>query len=501
MAGVTLTHILEMAKRGLSAQRFGIDITGHNIANAATPGYSRQRVDFRTGEVLKTNQGLLGTGVISYNGGRLRSAFVDEQVRNSYSSLQDSTVQRETLTRVESKVNELAVNGLGEQLTKFFNAFQSLAQQPEELGPRTVVINQGKRLVDSFHTSYQTYLSLQKEAVDKVQTVLERINDLGKKIADLDMEVLRLQSVNANPSDAKDQRDMLIDELSKLANVKVSEDSKGSVIVSIGGTVVASRAGSIELQIEYSSVESVFENADVTIPKLVIATQPYNDDSADDVNLRLVNVFSGELNGLMKVYNDTLTPSIMRLNAMANALIVRVNELHEEGAGRYNPELEDSPSGNSFFISIDDLPAPDDFVLGASAQLIRLSDEILADPNAVAASADSTIAGDNTIALQISDLANASTLLLNEDDEPTVTFNEYHQKNIDAIASAIFSASTNEQASQLVLQQMQRQQQEVSGVSTDEEMTNLINFQRAYDASAKVASTVNDMYLTLLNMV
>lgn len=91
--------------------------------------------------------------------------------------------------------------------------------------------------------------------------------------------------------------------------------------------------------------------------------------------------------------------------------------------------------------------------------------------------------------------------MLNEDDEPTVTFNEYHQKNIDAIASAIFSASTNEQASQLVLQQMQRQQQEVSGVSTDEEMTNLINFQRAYDASAKVASTVNDMYLTLLNMV
>ena len=501
MAGPGLSHILEIAKRGLFAQQVGIDITGHNTANATTPGYSRQRVDMKTGEVLKTSQGLLGSGVFGSNGGRIRDAFIDEQVRDSQSALSDATTQSETLSAIESKINDLTVNGLGSQLTKFFNSFQSLAQQPEDLVLRTNVVNQGRKLTDAFHNSWQAYQTAQKNVVDQTNIVLTRINELSKEIADTDLQVMRLQATGSDPSDAKDRRDLLIDELSKLANVKVSEDSKGSVLVSIGGVVVASRGGATELQIATVDYDTTFENQDVTQPKLVIVVPPFNEDSADTPDQRVVNITSGQLNGYLQAYNGILTPGIMRLNNMANILIDKVNTLHEDGSGRYNPETGDVSSGIDFF-NPDIITEPDDLVLGNSAKLITLSDDVLHDANTVAASGpDNDAPGDNQTALAISKLLSQRVLLADSNDDPTLSFEEYNHLNVDDLANSIFDASTNQESSQIILQQMQSKQQEVSGVSTDEEMSNLIKYQRSYDAAAKVATTVNDMYQTILNMI
>jgi len=497
MAGLGLNHILEIAKRGLFAQRLGIDITGHNVANATRPGYSRQRADLRSGEVLKSSQGLLGTGVLSTNGGRLRNAFIDEQVRNSYGSFEDASTQRSVLSRIETKINELTTNGIGQQLTRFFNSFQTLSQQPEDLQPRINVVNQAKRLTDTFHTTFQAYQSAQKETIDQLGIVLNQVNELGKAISQLDVEVLRLQSSGSDASDTKDQRDILIDELSKLANVKVSEDSRGSVIVSLGGTVIASRAGSLTLSTAFVTKETTFEGSDVAVPQLVIVGPPFNEDSAEDPRLRLVNVTSGQLNGYLNVYNNLLTPGLIRLNTMANVLTEKVNEIHENGAGRYNPETGSAESGLSFFNP--DVINTDDLVLGNSASLIAIADEIYQDPNNVAGTEDEGLPGNNVIAKQLAALLDERMFLTV--DEPTLTISEYNNLTTDEIATASFQAANLQEASESVLQQMQFQQQAVSGVSTDEEMANLINFQRAYDASAKVASTVNDMFLTILNMV
>ncbi len=535
MAGLNLSHILEIAKRGLQTQRLGIDVTGHNLANATKEGYSRQRINLKPGEVLQSNQGNLGTGVIGTHGGRVRNMFIDDQVRSSQSSLSQSSAQRQSLTRIESKVNELTRNGLGTQITKFFNSFQSLAQQPEDSVQRTNVVNQAKRMIDSFRSTYNAYQQLQKEVNDNMLSTLRNINEISSKIADIDSEITRLQSGGANASDLKDERDILIDELSKYANVKVSEDSRGSVIVSIGGIAVASRGGSTELSssfidevgqtalvlngVTYDTDTKKYDLTDFSevtldaIPKLSITIPAYNDDSTTDPSLRKINITSGELKGLMDVYNDVLFPAKTRLNTMAISLANAVNSLHQTGKGRMNADGENI-EGINFFVSPTDVQnafTGDDIVNGEFAKYISISNEILQDANNIAtASVDlDEFDGGNSVALQISNLMNqkfmTGKLFYNENETlPTSlsqTLEEYNRQTTNQLSSAIFDAEIREESSELILNQMQQQQQSISGVSTDEEMTNLINFQRAYDAAAKVTATVNDMYLTILNMV
>ncbi|MBM4165848.1 MAG: flagellar hook-associated protein FlgK [Ignavibacteria bacterium] len=521
MPGPSLNHIIEIAKRGLYAQRLGMDIVGHNVANASTPGYSRQRVDFRTGEVLKTNQGLLGTGVISTNGGRIRNAFVDEHVRVSTGTFEDASAQRQTMSRIETKINELTINGLGQQITRFFNAFQTLAQKPEDVGPRINVINQAKRVADAFHNVVQGYESAQKETHQEVEKILNQINRLAEDIAIADREVLRLQSVGVDASDAKDTRDLLIDELSKYANVKVSEDSKGSVLVSIGGIVVASRGGASKLQMEQITQDIYFEGQEdpFTVDRLAITIPPFNEDSILEPQNRTVNITSGQLNGFLKTYNEHLVPGIMRINTLAQSFAAKVNEIHLLGYGRFNPEsgtmTSELPlftigydgSGADVYTDPDDIRSIDitdkSDPYSTVAKFINVSKDILSNPDGVAASAEDGVPGSNAIALRIANLANLQFVIEDPNNPDTFryTFEEYNRKSVDELGTAIFSATNSEEASQIVLERMVQEQQAISGVSIDEEMKNLVEFQRAYDASAKIVATVNDMYLTILNMV
>ena len=144
-----LTQILESARRALNAQQTGMNVTSHNIANANTIGYSRQRVDLIATLPVPGLGGLLGTGVTVDHIGRIRDAFIDQQIRLANSSYGDASARQTILSQIEVTLNEPSDGGLGSAITKFFNSFQDLAVHPEESGPRNAVVQQGTMLAQS----------------------------------------------------------------------------------------------------------------------------------------------------------------------------------------------------------------------------------------------------------------------------------------------------------------------------------------------------------------
>ncbi|HUI09976.1 MAG TPA: flagellar hook-associated protein FlgK [Bacteroidota bacterium] len=455
MSGLSL--ILEIGKRALEAQQFGISVTSHNIANATTPGYSRQVAGFVPSQPLVTPSGLLGTGVDVAGVTRMRDAFLDQQSRDVNQSMSNASMQNQILTQVQSTFNEPSDNALSGVLTQFFNSWQSLSVNPEDSAARNSVLQSSTQLAQSFHTidSQLTQLraSLQGDVTDKITS----INTLTSQLSALDLQITNAQALGQADNDAMDQRDEKLQELSGLINIQVSYDSRGSMTVTSGGNVIASGAGAVALQSSVQGNQIVVQAG---------AGGP------------AVAVTGGELGGVLTMYNSTIPSTLGQLDQAAAALIARVNQIHQAGYGLGTPP----PTGNAFFT-------------GTGAADIAVNPAIAADTSLIAASGDGT-PGDNTTALAIAGVQTEN--LMNGNSE---TIGDFYNNMVSTLGSSVDSTDNQSKQQQSVLTSLQNQQSSVSGVSLDEEMTNLITYQNGYSAAAKVISTVDSMFQTILTMV
>lgn len=452
-----LSGILEAAKRAMQSQRFGINVTSHNIANASTPGFSRQRVHLEPSIALRTQAGMLGSGVQATHIGRIRERFIDQQIRLANDSFGEAEIKYRISGQIESIFNEPSEAGLSAALGRFFNSFQDLALHPEESSARNAVLQQGLLLTQSFNRISTGLHQLRDDLTNDVQVKVNRINELTDEITRLDIEITNTRAKGLEPADLMDQRDLMIDELSKLANIHASEDSNGSVLISLGGTVIASRAGAVKLRTE----------GDGSTIRII-----------NELDGREMNITGGELNGVLSMYNREVPDFLDRLNQLAGRIIERVNEVHAGGYGIGDPP----PTGISFFE-------------GTNAGDIGVSEVILNDIMNIAASADGT-AGNNTNAHALSGIPDE--LLFNDN---RLSVNQFYNTMVSDIGSRINSNESIIRSQTMVLNQLENQRASVSGVSIDEEMTNLIKFQRAYEASARVVRSVDEMFQSIINMV
>jgi flagellar hook-associated protein 1 len=447
-----LASILNIARRALFSQRTGMTVASHNIANVSTPGYSRQRVNLVPGLPERVSFGMLGSGVEANRVERLRERFIDLQFRTANSSMGGAVSEQRLLSQVEAFFNEPSDTGLNAVMTRFFGSFQDLATHPEESAMRNGVLQQGLLLAQSFRGLASNITSLRSDLLTDVNAKVDRINQLAREISELD-----IRAVEAEPNDLLDQRDMKLDELSQLAPVNVAEDPRGSLMVSIGGTVIASRAGSTPLKaaISGNQIQITAAQSNLTI-----------------------NVTGGELGGILKTANVTLPGYLSQLDQVASALITRVNQLHSAGFGIGNPP----PTGINFFT-------------GTDATTIAIDPSIIGNVNNIAASGDGT-PGNNTVALELSGVG-AENLL----NGGTTSIMQYYSGMVSGIGSTIVSANGTITSQDLILAQLGFQRSSVSGVSVDEEMTKLILFQRGFEAAARLVSSVDDMFKTIINMV
>lgn len=233
---VSTFHGLNTAYRGLMTQQSALHVTGHNIANANTPGYTRQRVNFEQTEPYPPASmnrpqipGQMGTGVQAGDIQRIRDSFLDIQYRGQNSKLGYWEARANSFSQIEDIMNELNSQGLSNTIDKFWNSLQDLSTQPDDEGTRRVVRQQGIAVADTFNYLSKQLQLVQKDYKKEIDVSVNKVNTLIKQINNVNQQIKSIEPHGYLPNDLYDERDRLVDELSTYMNIEVETKSSGGI--------------------------------------------------------------------------------------------------------------------------------------------------------------------------------------------------------------------------------------------------------------------------------
>ncbi len=560
---MSLFSSLSVALTGLNASQTAIDVTGQNISNANTEGYSRKQIDLQPLSRPDGTYGEMGMGVDVADITRIRDAFLDQQIQSQSGQQGYYTQVDAALGQVENLFNEPQNGSLNDNLNSFFSAWQDLANNPGDLSTREALSAAAGTLTDNLHgltQGLQQYQSQQQgvlgDTVTQANNLMQQISALNKTISSEEAQP------NGNANDSRDQRNQLVTQLSQLMDVTTTEDAQGRVSITSGGVLMVGPSSYQQLETYGTTVTQ----ADGTQqPTFGVRLQS---------NKQVVQPATGQLKGILDV-EQTIIPSYQdKLDSLAKGLVQSVNALHETG---FNMNQD---TGIDFF-------NPNDTTAGT----ISLSDAVLADPNNIAAASGGTTAsatvspaggipaqtaptldlktidpnyrylvngsvqitldsngqtlqegagkdyivdyaqgtitflnynkfaagdnitvnlryaqngfpgvGDGSNALAISQLAQQNSMAPDSSGNATQTFSDYYSSVVGDLGAARTQSTNGLQTQNNLVTQLQQEQTSVSGVSLDEEMTNLIKYQNSYQASARIVTTVQSMLDVLMNM-
>ena len=449
----------EIGKRALLAQQFSLNLTGHNIANVNTPGFTRQQAIMVSTEPLRSASGNFGTGVEVTGIRRLRTLFLDEQYRQESQSLGRWETLSNSWGQIERVYSEPSDTGFSSFMDNFWNSWQDLAANPDSLAARVAVREQASLVVNSMHQLSEQLEDFQQSLDEDIQKSVQYINTLGQQLASLNDSIATAELTGQTANDLRDRRDYLVDELSQYVNVDVLEQSDGSYTVHIGSMALVDGTDVSELRTEVVEQSAT-----------VIHTVHFSNSSARP------EITNGKLAGLLEARDEVVPERINELDELAVALVENINELHRGGCG------VDGHDGRDFF---------DANTTGASD--IKLDDLILQDSGYIAASLNGE-PGDNSNALRIAGLRNTLTMR-----GGTATFADYYNSIVGIVGVRTREADDMYQNQESLVFHIENSRQSLEGVSLDEEMTNMINFQHAYEAAARVITTMDEAMDTIIN--
>jgi len=450
-----ISRVFDIARRSLSVYQKALDVTANNVANSSNTSYSRQEAVLQASTPQTFGGFVWGTGVTISEIVRARDTYVDTQVRTNYQKQGDSNLQSDILSQIEELLTEPSEDGLGNYITEFLDSWSELGVNPSSTTLRNNVLDTANQLSTKIQTLYDSLSEIKASTVSDFNNSIVTLNDDLEQIQVLNQQIYTASVSGASANDLMDQRDELLDEISSIANVTISYDDGGSALVSIGGILAADRTSSTEFTSSISNGE------------LQLVT-------AEDGQKAVIN--SGELNALSTMYSDKIPEYLSDIDEVVTTLMNSVNELHSAGYSNTDP----TQTGINFFSSY-------------SSGTLTVNEEIVNNANMIAASADGTEGN--------GDIANDISGLVSEDLIDGQTISEKYSELVNNIASEKSSQEGLGEAYDLVVSQLEEQRSSVSGVSLDDEMTNMIIYQRSYDASAQLITTANEMLQTLIDMV
>jgi flagellar hook-associated protein 1 FlgK len=456
-----LFDALTIGKSAIFYNQIRMDVTSHNIANAGTEGYSRQRVEAGASVPILTPQGLLGMGVEVRDIVRQRERYIDMQVRNDRSEYSMWNNRYQDLTRIEGILNESSDYGLSTTLDEFWNAWSDLSQNPGDTSYRSQVLAKSEQLCHQFKSTFQSILETQTDLIEDIEGDILRINQLAHMIVDLNRQISSLEAGSTSANDLMDNRDLLIDELSNLVDVNVTFNDSGTVTVMIGTDVLLNDTAARQLQTDRIS------EADTV--QLRVSWR----DNGNDLVLK-----GGSLNTKLEDANSYIPGVIDDLDECAGTLIEQVNAIHSTGYG-----LDGESTGIEFFT-------------GASAHDIGVQSSLSRDVSLIAASRAAGQGMDNGNALALSSLRDEKVM-----NEGSMTINEFYSSLIFQVGLDCQESLQRSETGEALMNHSRNLQDSVSGVNLEEEMVELIKYQNAFDAAAKVVSTVDEMLESLISTV
>ena len=459
---IGLNSSLYIARDALMTQQLAISVTGQNIANVNTTGYSRQRVNLES-KVIVTSDGPMGAGVIDQGVVRIYDQFLNVNIQGEIQQKGRWQAENQSMQQVEIIFDESSGDGLSQHMSQFWNAWQDLTLNPSGYAERKSLVTASEDMASNFQEKYQYLDQVQSDMDDRIIATTDEINNLASQISDLNNKIVNLEINGASANDFRDQRDVLINQLSEKINLSTAEDSDGRVTITLG-----------------DDNELVGNSTSRQLTTVVNTTSGYLDVAWADTS-EVIPITDGNISGWMNV-RDILVPDYKeRLDLLAGQVIDQVNAIHAVGQG-----LDDS-TGNDFFI-------------GGSASTIAVSPDIVGNVNLIAAASGSVspelIRGDNSNALAIAGLQNELTM-----DSGSATFDTYYNSLVSRVGSDVLNASSNLEHHTLTVDQMENYRESISGVSLDEEMVNLVKYQQGYSAAAKLIDTVRQMMDTVIGMV
>ena len=450
---MSILGILNIGTTALLTAKSALNTTSNNIANASTPGYTRQTVDLSSlPSGLTSMTGTSGNGVTVSGIERMYDSFTTLQLRNEKSTTSYWNAYSNYAGSVENIFNETSDTGIGPAITSFFNAWQQVAQDPGNTVSRTTLINAGQYLASRINSAYNTLADQQSQIYKNSQDLVTQVNNISQQIYSLN------EKIAASPGalDLKDQRDTFVEQLNQIAKVDTVQDSSGRYSIYLGGTALVDPAGSYDMSVSINAGNAM---------QFTIGTTNVNS-----------LITSGSLRANLDARDTTIAGYIGQLNTFAGDLSTAVNNQQASGFNLAGT------AGVPFFSTS----------AGFEARDLTVA---ISDPNAIAASGSAGgVPGDNTNAQAMADLANSAIIAGS-------TPIDYYSKLVAAAGADAQSANTYVKFQTALVTQLETQRQSTSGVSLDEEAVNLVQYQKSFEAAAKLISTGNDLLETILGMV
>lgn len=464
MSGLYAT--LNNSVKAIMAHSRAIETAGKNLANVNNTGYARQRVIFGDRGTVATPQGAESLGLEALGVQQLRDQLLDLQVSREISLTSAYKAEQSGYQRAQASLGQsidrtttssdsgTSDNGLGAALDNFFNSFQSLAASPTDTGQRVTLLQKAAILTDRFQSTDQRLGQVQSDLDAQVNTDVGSVNTLLTTIADLNGQIARFEINSAGSAvDLRDQRQTKLEELAAKLPVSVSET---------GGVMqLSAKDGS-------GNPVVLVNGATVTGPIAYTGTQITGGSGATALALT-----AGSIDGALTARNGAVQTLRNNLDTLAHQLVVSVN-------AAYNPT---GTTGN-FFVPT-----------GTTAGTISIVSSITS--SSLKAS-DGGAAGDNTVALAVAQLAN-TTFDTASGDYIDGTFSGHFSETISTIGQALAGANARVDDQANIEKLVRSQRDAVSGVSLDEEMADLMKFQRAFQASSRVFTVVDELLDTVVN--
>ena len=482
------TSLLHIGNSGVSASRKKLATAGHNIANVNTEGFSRQRATQETTTPIKHGNVILGTGTQVSSAKRIHNKYLEKKLGLSITDHEFHKERNFQLGQIEAIFNEVDMDGLNSMLNKFFNSFRELSKQPDNEAFRSIVRGNAKQLVGDFKRIKKSLNELQFSMDEKIFNAMNDINLLLHKIGKLNIKISEIENGGGETGDLRDQRDLAIRKLSEFFELNVYEGDNGHYTVSAKGVGTLVTSGNIqELRSERSSDSKSYLPGGREVY--------FKDRSHHTISPQLS---SGRLKAILSSRNNELKLQQKKIDDLAFSFSKAVNAIHRRGfANKKVPigpngvlKIKNSTerfSGINFFNNLQESYR--------AAEAIDLSKDIKRDLRNIVTSQKPNAPGDNRIAIAITNLQHSKVL-----NNETSTFEGFYLQGIGKIATASQESNINVEHSSGILAQNKALKEKISGVSIDEETANMIRFQQAFDASARVMSVADEMFKTVLGI-
>jgi len=463
---VGLTDILNTARDAMSAQTFGLTVTGQNVANVNTPGYVRRQAQLETRDMGDRNFGSVHVAGLR----RVADRFVDQRHLALTGASAEAASRDQLLSQAEALFNDFQGTGLGSSLNALFSSFSALAASPTDLTTRATVLQNAQTFSEQVRTASNQLQNFRTDLFSQARELTTQVNTKLDSIAQLSGRINQARAVGEEPADLEDKRDAALVELAGLVEIHTYTDGNGQLVVQGPGVTLMQGDSARHLAIDIGGDGAL----------KVLAENAGSSGSGNDITAFLSG---GQLSGVLQVRDHDVVDMQSDLDSFAFNVAGQINSVHAAGFGL------DGQSGRNLF-TLGSTEA------GAAAGL-QLDAAVLGRPDLLAASSSPSELPGN---------ANQATLLAQVADTPIAALGDLapgqaYARLVGRVGQRKADAAATLDTREAMTAQVEVVRQSISGVSLDEEMISLSKYQRAFEAASRVFTTADQLLQELLNTV